>query len=110
MKGLAKRAIVHQIQRLFHPSAGEVAVATLLVPILSFRTHVSSHNRNNSAGHRNRLHERGTTHSIHVQAAQRSRFISEEAGWDRTRGGGDDQRNTLCYIRHTFAERYVNTV
>lgn len=105
----------HQIRRLFHPPIGQVAVATLLGPLLPFRFHVSSHNRNNLAGHRNRLHGRGTTYSIDVYASQCSRFISEEVGWDRACGGGDDQRNTpdsimlwLTYLFQAGREHNAN--
>ena len=45
----------HQIQRSSHHPAGQVAVATLLGPLSPFRIHVSSHNRHDTAGHRNRL-------------------------------------------------------
>jgi len=93
-----KKGNRHQIQRLFHPPPGQVAVVTLLGPPKPFRTHVSSHYRNNSAGDRNRFRGRGTTYSINVQAAQCSRFISEAVGWDRTCGGGDNQRDTLDII------------
>lgn len=93
-----KKGNRHQIQRLFHPPPGQVAVATLLGPPTPFKTHVNSHYRNNSAGDRNRFRGRGTTYSINVQAAQCSRFISEEAGWDRACGGGDNQRDILDII------------
>lgn len=62
-----KKGNRHQIQRLFHTPAGQVAVATRLSPhVLTVGSHVSSHNRINSAEHRNRLHGQGTTYSINV--------------------------------------------
>lgn len=79
----------------FPSSAGQVAVATLLVPVLLFMVHVSSHHRNNSAEYRNRG---GMTYNTNVQVARCPRFISEEEGRDRTCGAGDNQRNTLHSI------------
>lgn len=41
----------------FPSPAGQVAVATILVPVLLFKGHVSSHHRDNSAEYRNWAHE-----------------------------------------------------
>lgn len=100
----------HQIQRFFHPPPGQVAVAALLGPTLPFRTHVSSRYRNDLAGDRNWLRGRGTTYSINVQAAQCPRFISEEAGWDRTCGGGDNRKDKvmLCPTYPLSSGHYVS--
>ena len=99
---------MHQIQRLFNPCRSSRRRNTSS-PVLPFKIHVSSHNRNSSVGHGNRPQDeaRLTALTYRLRGVP-GLFLKGCVG---TEHGAEVMLKGFNYVitdMHTFADRPVN--
>ena len=89
--------------------AGQVAVATPLSPVLPFKIHVSSHNRNSSVGHGIRPQDEARLTALTYRLRGVPGLFLK--GWFGTEHAAEVMLRGFNYVMtdiHTFADRPVN--